>query len=75
MMKKMIRRSIVGTALLAVFYATPVYAAQLTVQKSDVITVLKNCSPYFISIGVILDRKSTRLNSSHDCPSRMPSSA
>ena len=54
MMKKMIRRSIVGTALLAVFYATPVYAAQLTVQKSDVITVLKNCSPYFIAIGVIL---------------------
>ena len=27
------------------------------------------------TIGVVLDRKSTRLNSSHSSPSRMPSSA
>ena len=45
MKKKKIQKGIVSTALLPVFYTTPVYAAQLTVQKSDVITVLKNCSP------------------------------
>ena len=54
MKKKKIQKGIVSTALLPVFYTTPVYAAQLTVQKSDVITVLKNCSPYFIAIGIIL---------------------
>ena len=32
-------------------------------------------STYRIYAQVRRDRKSTRLNSSHDCPSRMPSSA
>ena len=54
MKKKMIRRSIVGAAVMSVFYTTPVYAGQLAVQKSDVITVLKNCSAYFVAIGGIL---------------------
>ena len=34
--------------------------------------VLAASSPYF---AALLDRKSTRLNSSHEIPSRMPSSA
>lgn len=54
MKKKMIRRSIVGAAVMSVFYTTPVYAGQLAVQKSDVITVLKNCSAYFVAVGGIL---------------------
>ncbi|MDY2628003.1 MAG: glycoside hydrolase family 3 C-terminal domain-containing protein [Lachnospiraceae bacterium] len=54
MKKKKVQMSIVCMVLLSAVYATPVHAAALDVQVSDVITVLKNCIPYFAAIGVIL---------------------
>ena len=37
--------------------------------------VIEKGSSGFLGIGMKQDRKSTRLNSSHEIPSRMPSSA
>ena len=40
-----------------------------------IITAYSYISPEARSTGIQVDRKSTRLNSSHEIPSRMPSSA
>lgn len=46
--------SLISIGALLALYVTPVSAAGLEVQKSDVITVLKNCSPYFAAFAVVL---------------------
>ena len=65
------------------------YLQQLTLRKDNgmikVITGIRRCGKsfllftifkrYLLENGVDTDRKSTRLNSSHTRPSRMPSSA
>ena len=43
--------------------------------KGDVPEILANATVYSLDMGALLDRKSTRLNSSHTDISRMPSSA
>ena len=45
------------------------------VTTDNVLFTLQAGKTYYISDVVLLDRKSTRLNSSHEIPSRMPSSA
>ncbi len=42
------------SSLLVLLFTLPVHAAALEVQTSDVITVLKNCAPYFAALVVIL---------------------
>lgn len=42
------------SGLLVLLFTLPVHAAALEVQTSDVITVLKNCAPYFAALVVIL---------------------
>ena len=46
--------SLISIGALLALYVIPVSAAGLEVQKSDVITVLKNCSPYFAAFAVVL---------------------
>ena len=41
----------------------------------EAVTVVSNVASNIILFGIIIDRKSTRLNSSHNVASRMPSSA
>lgn len=47
-------RNLISTGALLVLSATPVSAAALKVQKSDVITVLKNCVPYLAVLIAVL---------------------
>ena len=41
----------------------------------DIESLIRLAHLYHLSLDNLLDRKSTRLNSSHEIPSRMPSSA
>lgn len=54
MKRKGILKSLIGISALLAVNVTPVSAAALTVQKSDVITVLKNCMPYLAVFAVVL---------------------
>ena len=42
---------------------------------SDLQAIIDGCNNHAIDAKVVVDRKSTRLNSSHPTTSRMPSSA
>ena len=61
--------------------ANPAGAINITGVKSDLISIASAERRYFAtegkyaSLDELIDRKSTRLNSSHAIPSRMPSSA
>ena len=47
----------------------------LVFTSHDTSTKFNDFSTYYIPDSILIDRKSTRLNSSHRCTSRMPSSA
>lgn len=54
MKRKVFLKTLASTGLLLFFSAMPVSAAGLEVQKNDVITVLKNCTPYLIVFAIVL---------------------
>lgn len=54
MKRKIVLKSLISIVALLAVFAVPVSAAGLEVQKSDVITVLKNCIPYLAVFVVIL---------------------
>ena len=73
-MKKMTIRNGVVAALVTALVISPITLAR----AADTPSLGKTCSAEGISTGTStdsLDRKSTRLNSSHMSESRMPSSA
>ena len=53
----------------------PVSGSVLTAQSVEYPTSAQVMFSRFVSSSTMSDRKSTRLNSSHEIPSRMPSSA
>src|SRR3546814_7892613 len=74
-----------GLMLTALFMAWSLYAAwrggyrfnlsEAGYSLREKLVVLPRVLPFLIIIAGVLDRKSTRLNSSHYCAYRMPSSA
>ena len=66
-----------GASLWIALLATAIVAGTMTLLDAVWWVTLCVCGAVFVVVALValLDRKSTRLNSSHEIPSRMPSSA
>ena len=63
------------SSICAILYSGTSLTIVATNMYSGISKFLLLAIPFFVLSGNIIDRKSTRLNSSHDRQSRMPSSA